>query len=243
MKGTPASIAADIIAKAESYRGIRAGIARLADLLKAPSYNVPQTRAWTINSSADAVEKWMASARFVVVLGFNHPAQNLKLDWFDRGNTEGNRKLMEIIESLKAWVLQAYGIAAQPLPYFLEQGGVFLKDAAVLAGLGIIGDNNLLVTPEWGPRIRLRAMLLEGELQPSRPISNFSPCRACNKICRAVCPQKAFSKGAYSRSACLAQIDSDRQPPLPTGEHDKEGNPIPVVKWCRKCELVCPAGV
>jgi epoxyqueuosine reductase len=242
MKGTPASIAADIISKAESYRGIRAGITRLEDLLKAPSYQVPRTQAWPINFSADTVEKWIEGARSVLILGFNHPAHNLKLDWFDRGNTEGNRNLMEIIDSLKAWVLKAHGIAAQPLPYFLEQGGVFLKDAAVLAGLGILGDNNLLITREWGPRIRLRAMLIEGELPSSRPIKNFAPCKTCNKICWSICPQKAFSKGAYSRSACLTQLDSDRENRLPAGELDKEEKPVLLVKWCRECELACPAG-
>jgi epoxyqueuosine reductase len=242
MSGSPASITADIIAKAESYRGIRAGIVRLENLLKAPSYLVPQTRIWTINSSEDARESWIEAARSVLVLGFNHPAHNQRLDWFDRGNTEGNQKLMKIIDSLKAWVQKTYGLEAQPLPYFLEQGGIFLKDAAVLAGLGIIGDNNLLITQEWGPRIRFRAMLITGELQPSPPIEKFTPCKTCNRICQKACPRKAFSKGAYSRSTCLVQLDSDRANRLPVGKVDRAGNPVLVVKWCRECELVCPAG-
>jgi epoxyqueuosine reductase len=39
----------------------------------------------------------------------------------------------------------------RPLPYKVEEGGMFLKDAATLAGLGIIGKNNLLITPEFEP--------------------------------------------------------------------------------------------
>jgi len=34
-------------------------------------------------------------------------------------------------------------------------GDVSLRHAAVAAGLGVVGRNNLLVTPEFGPRVRL----------------------------------------------------------------------------------------
>jgi epoxyqueuosine reductase len=39
----------------------------------------------------------------------------------------------------------------RPLQYKVEEAGMFLKDAATLAGLGIIGKNNLLITPEFEP--------------------------------------------------------------------------------------------
>lgn len=244
MNGVPTLIADEMIGQAESYPGIRAGMVRLTDILKAPSHKVGRTGIWPLTPSGGAVEKRIENGRSVLVLGLNHPAGDLRMDWFDGGNTPGNRTLMEIVGALIEWTRSAYGVNAQLLPYFIEQGGVFLKDAAVLAGLGIIGRNNLLINREWGPRIRLRAMLIEGDLQPTRPVKNFSPCEACDAVCQKVCPGRAFStKGGYSWPACLAQLDLNKENSVPSGERDKDGNPVLVVKWCRECELACPVGV
>jgi len=88
---------------------------------------------------------------------------------------------------------EEFSINARPLSYRIEEGGIFLKDAAALAGLGIIGKNNLLITPEYGPRVRLRALFLDLDLEPTGPI-DFAPGEACDMPCRRACPQKAFRK-------------------------------------------------
>lgn len=242
MKGIPVSIANQLIAQAESAQGIRAGIVRLGDVLKGPSYKISQSPVWSIGPSSRVLEKWIEGGSSVLVLGLNHPESNPRLDWFDRGNTAGNRMLMELIDMLIKWIQKAHGLRAQLLPYFLEQGGIFLKDAAVLAGLGIIGRNNLLISREWGPRIRLRAMLVAGDLRTTPSIDGFAPCEKCDAVCRKVCPQKAFSTGAYSRSACLDQLNINKENSVPSGDLDTEGNPIPAIQWCRECEFACPAG-
>lgn len=59
------------------------------------------------------------------------------------------------------------------LPYHIEHGGVYMKDAAVLAGLGRMGKHNMLITPRYGPRLRLRVMLTEADL-PSMGMITFS---------------------------------------------------------------------
>ncbi|OEU84203.1 MAG: hypothetical protein BA873_15555 [Desulfobulbaceae bacterium C00003063] len=68
---------------------------------------------------------------------------------------------------MKKWLRKEHSLDSQPLPYNVEKGGLFLKDAAVISGLGIIGQNNLLFHPEWGSRIRLCSILIEGDLQPT----------------------------------------------------------------------------
>jgi len=73
-----------------------------------------------------------------------------------------------------------------PLPYHIENGGIYLKDAAVLAGLGTIGRNNLLITPEFGPRVRLRALLAGVDLPPTGP-AGFDPCEGCPAPCLTDC--------------------------------------------------------
>jgi epoxyqueuosine reductase len=96
----------------------------------------------------------------------------------------------------------------RPLPYKVEEGGVFLKDAATLAGLGMIGKNNLLITPEFGPRVRFKALFLDVDLEPTSPI-DFTPCEGYDMPCRRVCPQEAFRNVSYSRALCDTQMGED----------------------------------
>jgi epoxyqueuosine reductase len=239
------SISDEIIACARAYPGIRAGIARLEDVLRAPSYQATPEGEWSTSLSVlqeSTVPEWPQEARSVLVLGLHHPKNDLRLDWWEHGNTNGNRRLMEVSESLKQWLRKEHNLRAYPLPYHVEWGGLFLKDAAVLAGLGIIGKSNLLLHPEWGPRIRLRSILVEGDLQPNEPIEGFSPCETCDTPCHKVCPQEAFSSGTYHRPNCITQLDADVANKVPGGEIDQNGNSIVVIKYCRACELACPVG-
>lgn len=227
-----------IITYAESFSGIKAGITRLNTVLSSPSY-------YAVSESMppdDPDTAWPPDAQFVIVLGLHHPENNPHLDWWKRGDTAGNRQLMEISATLKQWLRETYGIAAHPLPYHIEKGGIFLKDAAVAAGLGIIGRHNLLVHPQWGTRIRLRAILIDAEPDTSAPLETFAPCETCPQPCHAACPQQAFSTGVYSRSRCTVQMTVDERHKEPGGETDKQGKPVPVVKYCRACELACPVG-
>lgn len=66
------------------------------------------------------------------------------------------------------------------------------KHAAEAAGLGTIGRHSLLVTPEFGPRVRLGCLLTQAELQPSSRLSGRL-CDDCNS-CIAACPANALSE-------------------------------------------------
>lgn len=237
------SLSAEVIVKAESFSGIKAGIARLGDILKAPSYQVVPDGEWSTSlSNEGTVTEWPPDAKSVLVLGLHHPDSKPELDWWDGGNTMGNRQLMRISDSLKRWFIEEHGLNAIPLPYHIEWGGLFLKDAAVLAGLGIIGKSNLFLNPEWGPRIRLRSILIEGDIEPTKPIQGFSPCDSCGEICHSSCPQNVFSSGAYNRPKCITQLDADIANKMPDGEAGENGIPGPVIKYCRACEFACPVG-
>jgi epoxyqueuosine reductase len=96
------------------------------------------------------------------------------------------------------------------LPYQIEYGGAFLKDAAVLAGLGMIGKNNLLVTPQYGTRVRLRGMFIEAELEPTGP-STFDPCQGCGMPCQRACPQDAFRGGSFKRELCRKEQEYNEE--------------------------------
>ena len=132
---------------------------------------------------------------------------------------------MEIKRKLRVWIEETYGIKTHHVNYWIGEGGMYLKDAAVLSGLGCIGKNNLVITPEFGPRVRFRAMLIDEELTPTGPI-DFDPCNGCDEYCHKVCGVDAFSEtvisadntgmsnlpgrnGCFSRVKCYKRSDFD----------------------------------
>jgi epoxyqueuosine reductase len=237
------SLSNHIIAQAERSPGIRAGIARLADVLEAPAYQIDSAGAGVSRQTpSGSGVTWPAEAKSVLVLGLAHPASRPQLDWWARQNTQGNRRLINISESFRKWLAETHRSVATPLPYHLENGGLFLKDAAVLAGLGIIGNSNLMLHPEWGPRIRLRAVLINEDLPPSKRVADFAPCDDCDNRCHRACPQNAFAQGRYSRPKCAVQMQIDMQNSTPEKQIGKDGVAVMTTKYCRACELACPAG-
>ena len=62
------------------------------------------------------------------------------------------------------------------------------RHAAVMAGLGEFGLNNVVVTPQYGPRIRFNSVITEAELTPS-PLLKEKVClgESCS-ICLQNCP-------------------------------------------------------
>lgn len=65
------------------------------------------------------------------------------------------------------------------------------KHAAEAAGLGTIGRHSLLVTPQFGPRVRLGCVITEAALPPTPRIEE-SLCSGCN-LCVEACPSKALA--------------------------------------------------
>ncbi|MFQ6094326.1 MAG: 4Fe-4S binding protein [bacterium] len=82
------------------------------------------------------------------------------------------------------------------------------KHAAHLAGLGSIGRHSLLITPEYGPRVKLACLLTEATLE-AYPLSNKDyciDCEACIRECPAEALQLPGQGKAYSMNkfACQA---------------------------------------
>lgn len=219
-----------IVDKAKTLGASLSGIASVAALRDSPSH------------AASGMAEWPAEARSVLVLAVAHDPSEPQLDWWGSwpGGTPGNLQLIRTANGLRDWLDEELNIIAHPLPYHATPGGVFLKDAAALAGLGTIGSNNLLITPEYGPHVRLRALFLEEDLEPTGP-TEFAPCEACETPCRRACPQNALAEDLYSRPLCKVQMREDQA----NGEAlEISGTSDPVmmevVKFCRACELVCP---
>jgi epoxyqueuosine reductase len=111
---------------------------------------------------------------------------------------------------------------------------------AIDAGLGEIARNGLLITPQYGPRVRLAKIFTTMPLIPDEPIEFgvWDFCVVCEK-CADRCPSKSIMRG------------------LPTGEPFDCCNQSNILKWnikatkclsfwvsngtdCSNCIRVCP---
>ena len=106
-------------------------------------------------------------------------------------------------------------------------GLLSLKHMAVQAGLGVFGRNSLLMTPQYGPRVRLTALVTDAEMRPDTPINkNF--CEDCENPCISMCPADAIEKPSHdspyeiNKFACRQYLST-----CPT---------------CSVCLKVCPVG-
>ena len=82
-----------------------------------------------------------------------------------------------------------------------QRGLISLKHAAELAGIGTIGRNQLLLSPEYGNLLWLSAVLTTADLVPDEK-AQFSFCDNCN-ICVEACPTKALDDPAsFGKKGC-----------------------------------------
>ena len=69
------------------------------------------------------------------------------------------------------------------------------RHAAYLAGLGTFGVNNMLLTPQFGPRVRFTSIFTTAEIAPG-PVMEEELCIQCMR-CVDVCPVRAIPGGDY----------------------------------------------
>jgi epoxyqueuosine reductase len=158
---------------------------------------------------------------------------DISLDIWTRTNRSGDgfHFLDSILEN-KLYLIKDFlnqkGFESKIIPY---EPGIYLKDAGVLAGIGVIGKNNLLITNSYGCQIRLRAMVSDAPIVPGTPIKKNQYCKECEK-CIESCPADALTKNGFDRKKCLNYNVENLQKVSKYGEI-----------WCNKCIITCPIGV
>jgi epoxyqueuosine reductase len=131
---------------------------------------------------------------------------------------------------------------------------VHLKVSAMLAGLGWIGHNTLVITPEYGPRVRWVGILTDLELEKDKPFSRDlcaeqELCKEKDR-CLSACPYKAIIPGPsqgvppgkkLDPDDCVVQHVFDMKP---TPEFEKYIRRVTErgMMECTRCNLSCPYG-
>ena len=118
---------------------------------------------------------------------------------------------------------------------FVDNSPIPEVRAAALAGLGVIGDNGLLLHPKYG------SWCVIGEIVTDLPVvpAGREPvhCIHCG-ACKRACPGGALGEGPFVRTKCLSDITQKKKELTPEEEQKIAQNGL---CWgCDTCQMVCP---
>lgn len=110
------------------------------------------------------------------------------------------------------------------------------REAAVRAGLGIIGDNGLLITPQYGTRTVIILMATDAVDAPIEDQVQKHECQHCGR-CAAACPTSALSgRGMEHPERCLRNFMMEGVV-VPEETRKKMGMKL---IGCDNCQRACP---
>lgn len=164
------------------------------------------------------IAKLFPEARSMVVLAYRELsncessspqiAMNGRLDLmaFLRANNYRMTRFLETELNSKAMAVPA----TFPMEMSRETRGliadVSLRHAAVAAGLGIFGRNNLVYHPQFKNKVIFSAVLTDLELQSDLPVQD-NPCTGCN-LCIDNCPAGALNEeGKTDVMKCMKVLE------------------------------------
>jgi len=132
-------------------------------------------------------------------------------DEFNLKELEAGRMADELADFLASENYLAYSQSDKNLErngsYDLQNHTTLLphKTIAVLAGIGWIGKNNLLITNELGSAISMCTVLTNAPLAAPTSAEVHSKCGNCS-ICRDVCPTGALTGKSWSKNTVRDEI-------------------------------------
>ena len=184
--------------------------------------------------------KLVEGAQSVVCLSFNYfPAQEQldpeapKLAKYAYGQDYHQvlkDKLKELLEWLRNKVGEVNGRC------FVDSAPVLERDWAKRSGLGWIGKNSLLISPQKGSFFFLAELIVDVEFVYDSPIKDY--CGTCRR-CIVACPTDAISKDGYlmDGSKCISYLTIELKEEIP---NEFKGQFENWMFGCDICQDVCP---
>jgi len=155
---------------------------------------------WKIQEYTQKTNEIIEDAKSVVMLGYHV--------WDD---------VLEVaLRKKDTWVYPGYfplSNITQEVAFHLERSGykaiafpprLPFKRLAQLAGFGAFGKNSLIINPDFGPWIRLGAVLTNAEMVADKPFEE-DLCENCEK-CIEACPVNALTPYKVDSEKCLVGV-------------------------------------
>lgn len=167
---------------------------------------------------------------------------NYTEETFDKSILNAKYKLEQILNDIEfALVEEGISYYIPPVAQQNEEELLALfsfKYAAVNAGLGWIGKNDVLITEEYGPRARLSAVLIDYPFEYGNKITE-SRCGSCTK-CVDICPHKALAGANWNIHTHRSDLIDYHLCNQKRSEYIKSHGRKHA---CGLCMVVCPFGM
>jgi epoxyqueuosine reductase len=131
-------------------------------------------------------------------------------------------------------LLSAY--PAERFAAFTDNSPVPEVRAAIKAGLGVIGENNLLIHPDYGSWVFIGEIVTTLKVKTSKT-GGIHNCKGCGR-CVAACPAGILGRLKFDKTACLSHITQSKGELTP--EQTKLIKASGCAWGCDICQLVCP---
>jgi epoxyqueuosine reductase len=248
----------NLLSRAKRSGADVAGIARVKDLVEAGAL----------------VHEPLDGARSAVVVGVRQSYAALNSPVIQAAQHDTVYAYGQVDAAAHALVrfLEDAGYQALAIPAFLPidmsdqlkgmLGEVDHRRAAVLAGIGTYGKNNLLLTKQYGPRVRLATVVTTATIAAGKPLRK-SLCTECG-ACVDACPAHALDEpGKTDKRACGKVVfdyglrglmrfgyrwnDSDEQQRMELLKSRSirelwQNFMVGIYYTCFACQAVCPVG-
>lgn len=187
--------------------------------------------------------QYQSALVFAVPYGEQLTVKNYTEERFERGIQDAKRLLEEILiqieEILSEHTVKYY---IPPVSQSNEEELVApfsFKYAAVNAGLGWIGKNDVVITQKYGPRVRLSAILIDSQFAYGQKIIK-SKCPDSCKKCVEICPYNALHDVKWNidklRNDIIDYKLCNQKRSLYIEKHGRKNA-------CGLCMAACPIGI
>lgn len=189
------------------------------------------------------IRAWMPEARSVLMCGFYYrleapgtpeapPAGKGRLARYARFS-DYHDELKKRMRIIAAWFNET--CPGERAVVFTDDSPILEKLYAYYAGLGWIGKNTMLISPELGSYFLLSGIALTVELPADRAIPDH--CESC-RLCLDACPTQAFpAERVLDAGRCVAYHTIENKDAVP--EWIREGVGTRVF-GCDDCQDACP---